>query len=327
MTNPESRSIELDELALSDNADAVDRDENAIAEDDVRELSAYRFESDDETWVGIGTSEAPSHEARFDGDDRTLVGVGSSRSTRSGAAGSLGSADRTLVGMGPVEREERSPPPFTLEEGVESARVPQSEPPGPFVADDDEGPSGPAMPLPMQKSPPWALMVPAALVAAAGVVMARDLIPHSAAPRSPAAAMGEPPAKVPETTAPVSAAEATATPAAPSAISVSDLAPAPAAPDNGRPASATATPKHSPLAPPAPTKVSEATNAALGSLDIMASPRANVVLDGRPLGKAPRMVKIAPGVHTVVFVHPERGRMLLNVNVNAGQTTSASADF
>ena len=39
------------------------------------------------------------------------------------------------------------------------------------------------------------------------------------------------------------------------------------------------------------------------------------------------LVELPSGPHTVLFVHAERGRMSVTVNVRPGQTTSASADF
>src|ERR1041385_9108679 len=101
MTNPESRSIELEELALSDDADTVDNDDKQITEADVRELSAYGFESNDRTWVGIGTAgSAQSNDVgNFDIEDQTLVGIGSSRSAWTSEIDDLDSESRTLVGM------------------------------------------------------------------------------------------------------------------------------------------------------------------------------------------------------------------------------------
>jgi hypothetical protein len=64
-----------------------------------------------------------------------------------------------------------------------------------------------------------------------------------------------------------------------------------------------------------------------GTLSITSSPPANIVLDGRPLGKAPRSVDVPAGNHTVTFVHPKYGRQSVTVNVSPDQTTSASADF
>ncbi len=64
-----------------------------------------------------------------------------------------------------------------------------------------------------------------------------------------------------------------------------------------------------------------------GSLNITSSPPSSVILDGRPLGKAPRIVDVQAGAHTVVFIHPKYGRQSVTVNALAGRTTSASADF
>lgn len=70
-----------------------------------------------------------------------------------------------------------------------------------------------------------------------------------------------------------------------------------------------------------------ATGVTTGTLNITSSPPSNIVLDGRPLGKAPRAVVMPAGSHTVVFVHPKFGRQSLTVNVAADQTTNASVDF
>ncbi len=64
-----------------------------------------------------------------------------------------------------------------------------------------------------------------------------------------------------------------------------------------------------------------------GSLRITSNPPASVVVDGRPLGKAPRAIELPPGPHVVVFVHPELGRKSVTVNVTRGQMTRAAVDF
>jgi hypothetical protein len=81
------------------------------------------------------------------------------------------------------------------------------------------------------------------------------------------------------------------------------------------------------LSPPAVVDMSGSTDANVGSLNVTSNPPANVVLDGRPLGKSPRLVKVPAGLHTVVFIHPLYGRQSLTVNVGAGATTGASAEF
>jgi len=70
-----------------------------------------------------------------------------------------------------------------------------------------------------------------------------------------------------------------------------------------------------------------ATSTGIGAIDITSSPPANVVLDGRPLGRAPCVVQVPAGPHTVVFIHPKYGRQSRNVNVGTRQTASASAAF
>lgn len=68
--------------------------------------------------------------------------------------------------------------------------------------------------------------------------------------------------------------------------------------------------------------------AAQAKLNINSIPRANVVLDGRPLGMTPQMgVSVSPGSHTVVFVHPELGRKVASTSVKAGGTSSVGVRF
>jgi len=328
MTNPESRSVELEELASWDGADADETNEKRITEADIRELSAYGLDSDDRTLVGIGNSRsAASGDADdFDCDERTLVRMQH-----------FDSDDRTLVGIGPAKRPERaSRPRQIVETAPESARMPQSEPPGPFIASDDEETLARPLNLPMQKSTPWALALPAALVAAAAVVVVRGVVPHApaphaAAPRSdaphatlePSRAASEAPSRPPE------AAPATASaPAAPVTSAAVD-ADVTAARESTEPEPTTTAPREKPQdgSPSSTVKRPSGAATTLGSLDISSNPPASVVLDGRPLGKAPQLVQVAPGPHTVVFIHPARGRMSLSVNVSGGRTTNAAANF
>jgi hypothetical protein len=81
------------------------------------------------------------------------------------------------------------------------------------------------------------------------------------------------------------------------------------------------------LPPPTLIDRSSGTEANVGIINVTSSPPANVVLDGRPLGKAPRVVRVPAGNHTVVFIHPLYGRRSLKVNVRPGAATSASADY
>jgi hypothetical protein len=297
MTNTESRVVVgLEELAASDDEQALDPIDENLTAADIRELDAYAFDSE----------------------------------------------HRTLVGLGPVERARRS---RRTTEIPDSQRMPQSEPPGPFIANDDEADDEElARALRGRKLGPWSLAVPTALaLAAAALALVRGLA-------SPAPTMGKPvlaagAAQATEKLSPK--VELTPAPAPPPAVESSNerepAQPDPAQPDPAQPAVVEPAPRSSavavPVAPPAlPVKLPELTpptvidmspgaGESVGTLDISSSPPANVVLDGRPLGKAPRLVHLPPGAHTVLFIHPLYGRQSLSVNVSSGHTTQASADF
>jgi hypothetical protein len=65
-----------------------------------------------------------------------------------------------------------------------------------------------------------------------------------------------------------------------------------------------------------------------GKLNINSIPYSKVVLDGRPLGDTPRVeVAVAAGPHTVLFVHPELGRIQKDVYVDSGRTVLAAVRF
>lgn len=65
-----------------------------------------------------------------------------------------------------------------------------------------------------------------------------------------------------------------------------------------------------------------------GTLNINSIPVSTVILDGRPLGPTPKVgVSVSPGSHTVVFVHPDHGRKVRAVTVQAGQTSTAAVRF
>jgi len=81
------------------------------------------------------------------------------------------------------------------------------------------------------------------------------------------------------------------------------------------------------LPPPSVVDLAGGADPSVGTINVTSSPPANVVLDGRPLGKAPRVVRVPAGVHTLVFVHPLYGRQLLSVSVIPGVTARASANF
>lgn len=89
-------------------------------------------------------------------------------------------------------------------------------------------------------------------------------------------------------------------------------------------------PRHDTRSPPpsGPSRPSGNAGSGKGTLNINAIPVANVILDGRPLGATPKSgVSVAPGPHTIVFVHPEHGRKVKTVNVEAGKTAAAVVRF
>ena len=308
MATPETLCAELDPL--------VEREENQIVKAEVRELSAYSFDSDDKTLAGIGTS-------------------GSADSSR---VHYFDSSDRTLVGIGPAEREKRAKLAesaacaLRAEPTPESVPMPLSEAPGPFVAsDDDDAPPR----LPMKQREPWLLALSAVLIASAAVALLRGGVLYKAAPRQHSATTDAPlpPANG---TRPRSAQfeSAAATPAETSAVEIASTpfrallgrqaseAPAPAA------SSATAQREQQLELEPRPASSAKLAGIEpLGALNVTSNPPSGLVLDGRPLGKAPRVIQLPAGPHTVLFVHPQRGRMSVTVNVRPGRTTVASANF
>ena len=66
-----------------------------------------------------------------------------------------------------------------------------------------------------------------------------------------------------------------------------------------------------------------------GTLNINSiPPSAAVLLDGKPLGRTPMSgVKVPAGTHSVVFIHPEKGRKATSVTVGAGQSTGVGMRF
>lgn len=230
---------------------------------------------------------------------------------------------QTLVGLGPVERARRS---RAAAEIPDSQRMPQSEAPGPFVADDDEAP--PSFRKPMVA---WWAVVGPALAAGLAVLALRGAAPDdadSAKVAKPAAltlpvAAAAPPVAAPEIE-PALAAEIPAS------------VPEPAPPAESAAPRATPNSVSPPVVPvqlaevPPPSVVTLPSNVAaanLGTVNVTSNPPANVVLDGRPIGKAPRVVQVPAGMHKLVFIHPLYGRQSISVTVAAGQTASAAATF
>lgn len=76
------------------------------------------------------------------------------------------------------------------------------------------------------------------------------------------------------------------------------------------------------------TAAAPAAAAGKGVLNINSIPVSKVILDGVPKGTTPVIgVKVAPGTHTVVFQHPEHGRKVRAVTVQAGKTATAAVRF
>jgi eukaryotic-like serine/threonine-protein kinase len=64
-----------------------------------------------------------------------------------------------------------------------------------------------------------------------------------------------------------------------------------------------------------------------GILTFQSNVPAHVALDGRALGPTPKSVTVAPGSHTVVFVHPELGQKEQAVTLDPGQDKTVRATF
>ncbi len=64
------------------------------------------------------------------------------------------------------------------------------------------------------------------------------------------------------------------------------------------------------------------------TLNFNSIPPSRIVLDGRPMGQAPLLgVSVTAGTHTVLFVHPEKGRKSIAVTVGAGESKTAHVKF
>jgi len=78
---------------------------------------------------------------------------------------------------------------------------------------------------------------------------------------------------------------------------------------------------------PAPAPAPAAASGS-GTLNINSIPVSKVVLDGRPLGSTPKVgVSVSAGSHTVTFIHPEKGKKSVTVQVKAGETKTAAVRF
>jgi hypothetical protein len=247
--------------------------------------------------------------------------------TRSLAIYGLDSDNQTLVGIGPIERARRS---RAASEKPDSQRMPQSEPPGPFIAAEEK--EQPAF-LRSRKLGGWAIAVPALLLAVAAVlVLARGRAPDSppasklarpiAAARPAAPEAIEPPAMETRPAASLDVAEERGEPLPPAVPSPSAQA------EVRAPSRVAALPVRLPeVSSPVVVDRASDTDVNVGTVNVASNPPANVVLDGRPLGKAPLVVRVPAGVHSLLFIHPLYGRRSLRVNVSPGATAGASVEF
>jgi hypothetical protein len=80
---------------------------------------------------------------------------------------------------------------------------------------------------------------------------------------------------------------------------------------------------------PADIKLEEEPAPALAesALTLNSVPTANVIVDGRPQGVTPRQVSVAPGVHSVIFMHPTLGRKSVTVKTLPGKPATAMVRF
>jgi hypothetical protein len=300
MTNRESRNpVGLDELASWDDAQARDYEEDSVRQGHSRQLTVYGFDSE----------------------------------------------KRTLVGLGPVERASRA---RDAADAPDSQRMPPSEPPGPFIADDDVDDEAPRA-LRQRKLNARTLAAPAVLlVAAAALLLWRGgpapapamgkLTAAAAALQLAARAPLQPPGAVmaKHEDATERAEEGGGEEQQADRLETSGDEAKETAPQGGARLESAAS--AAPNAPALPVKLADVPTPAIvdwssgaskraGIINVTSSPPANVVLDGRPLGKAPRAVRVPPGIHTVVFIHPLYGRRSLSVDVRPGMSTGASAEF
>jgi hypothetical protein len=179
----------------------------------------------------------------------------------------------------------------------------------------------------------------ALLLAAAAAVafVTRDAArPATSEPIRAAAESGPPRARAPQPALPVDQREAArSAPLAGQSGETSERAgterPAPARPGNWRSrarGSRASTAVWSPGKPPQAAVGVALETGESGRVNINSIPIAAVVLDGRPLGGTPRVgVTVAAGEHTVLFVHPNRGRKSVQVNVGPGGTVLAAVRF
>jgi serine/threonine-protein kinase len=68
--------------------------------------------------------------------------------------------------------------------------------------------------------------------------------------------------------------------------------------------------------------------ASFGTLNINSIPSTTVIVNGKTLGRTPRMgLKVKPGTQSIVFIHPEKGKKQTMVEVPAGDTKTVAVRF
>ena len=88
------------------------------------------------------------------------------------------------------------------------------------------------------------------------------------------------------------------------------------------PVSGGSTPTPTPPRAHAPTPTS-----GTGTITLSSFPPSAALVDGRPVGKTPRRVSVSAGRHSVIFVHPTKGRKATSVLVAPGQNAVAAVRF
>jgi serine/threonine-protein kinase len=62
-------------------------------------------------------------------------------------------------------------------------------------------------------------------------------------------------------------------------------------------------------------------------LSLTSDPPSAVLLDGKPIGQTPKSVTVTPGSHSVLFVHPTKGRARATAKLAPGQSKTLRARF
>ncbi len=76
------------------------------------------------------------------------------------------------------------------------------------------------------------------------------------------------------------------------------------------------------------TTKSSAKASGSGKLTLLSVPSSTVIVDGRPVGKTPkRAISVSAGTHSVVFVHPTKGRKRASAKVTPGGSKTVAVRF